>query len=356
MLQTKASINNNSKIRFGVIGTNFISDWVIADARQDERFELVAIYSRTQETADSFAAKHNIPHAFTSLEAMAQNKLIDAVYIASPNFLHAQQSILFMNHGKHVLCEKPLASNHTEASAMVEAATRNQVVLMEAMKSTLTPNFQAVINNLPKAGVLRHYFASFCQYSSRYDKFKAGVPVNAFNPGYSNGATMDIGVYTIYPMVVLFGKPRSIRAQGVLLSTGADAFVSVNFEYDEGFTATVIYSKISDSILPTEIQGEAGNIVLDRIHTIQKVQFIPGGIASMGKGMLSVPEDLSVPTPKGEYYYEIKAFIDLIHRQKIESDINTHENSLLTIAIMDEIRRQLGVVFPADDGNRLYHK
>ncbi|MCK9509519.1 MAG: hypothetical protein M0Q54_13875, partial [Pigmentiphaga sp.] len=81
--------------------------------------------------------------------------------------------------------------------------------------------------------------------------------------------------------------------------------------------------------------------------------FIPGGIASMGKGMLSVPEDLSVPTPKGEYYYEIKAFIDLIHRRKIESDINTHENSLLTIEIMDEIRRQLGVVFPADDGASL---
>ena len=74
------------KVRFGVVGTNFISDWVIAGARQDERFELVAVYSRTQETADAFASKHNIPYTFTSLEEMAKSPLIDAVYIASPNF------------------------------------------------------------------------------------------------------------------------------------------------------------------------------------------------------------------------------------------------------------------------------
>ena len=102
------------KVRFGVVGTNFISDWVIAGARQDERFELVAVYSRTQETADAFAAKHQIPHTFTSLEEMAKSPLVDAVYIASPNYLHAEQSILCMKHGKHVLCEKPFASNARE--------------------------------------------------------------------------------------------------------------------------------------------------------------------------------------------------------------------------------------------------
>ena len=130
-----------NKIRFGVVGTNFISDWVIAGARQDERFELAAICSRTQETADAFAAKHGIPHTFTSLEAMAASPLVDAIYIASPNFLHAQQSILCMEHGKHVLCEKPMASNAREVRAMLDAARRNGVTLMEAMKPTLTPNF-----------------------------------------------------------------------------------------------------------------------------------------------------------------------------------------------------------------------
>ena len=99
---------HGGKVRFGVVGTNFITDWVIAGARLDDRFELVAVYSRRRETADAFAAKHQIPYTFTSLEEMAKSPLIDAVYIASPNFLHAEQSILCMKHGKHVLCEKSI--------------------------------------------------------------------------------------------------------------------------------------------------------------------------------------------------------------------------------------------------------
>ena len=174
-----------NKIRFGVVGTNFISDWVIAGARQDERFELAAICSRTQETADAFAAKHGIPHTFTSLEAMAASPLVDAIYIASPNFLHAQQSILCMEHGKHVLCEKPMASNAREVRAMLDAARRNGVTLMEAMKPTLTPNFLAVRDNLRRVGTVRRYFSSYCQYSSRYDKLKEGVVLNAFKDAYN---------------------------------------------------------------------------------------------------------------------------------------------------------------------------
>ena len=110
------------KIRFGVVGTNFITDCVIAGAREDERFELAAVYSRTRERGEEFAAKHNIPHIFTSLEEMAASDKVDAIYIASPNYMHAQQSILCMSHGKHVLCEKPIASNAREAAAMIAAS------------------------------------------------------------------------------------------------------------------------------------------------------------------------------------------------------------------------------------------
>lgn len=341
------TVSNLTKLRFGIIGTNFISDWVITGARQDERFEPVAVYSRNQETADAFAAKHQIPHTFTSLEAMAQSDMIDAVYIASPNFLHAAQSILFMQHGKHVLCEKPLASNAREAQAMIDASKLHKVTLMEAMKPTLTPNFGVVQEHLHRAGEIKHYFSAFCQYSSRYEKFKAGIPVNAFDPSLSNGAIMDIGVYTIYPMVVLFGRPLQIKAQGQLLSSGTDGMGTVCFDYGR-MTATVVYSKISDSVLPTEIQGEDGNIVLDKISIIKKVQFIPRLPPALGKGMPAIPEDISINFDKDEYYYEMKEFIDLVMSGKIESPVNSHENSLITIEIIDEIRRQMGVVFPAD--------
>lgn len=335
------------KIRFGVVGTNFITDWVIAGARQDPRFELTAVYSRRQETADAFAAKHGIPHTFTSLEEMAGSSLIDAVYIASPNFLHASQSILCMQHGKHVLCEKPLASNAREAKEMIEASRRYNVTFMEAMKPTLTPNFRAVQENLHRLGVIRRYFSCYCQYSSRYDKFKEGIVLNAFNPDLSNGAMMDIGIYTVYPMVVLFGRPEKVDASGIVLSSGADGQGAVNFLYD-GLNATVLYSKIADSALPTEIQGESGNIVLDRINRIGRVEYIPRQAASSGKGERPEGVDISAVTDRDEYYYEVAEFIDLIQSGRRESAVNRHENSLITLEIIDEVRRQLGIVYPAD--------
>ena len=335
------------KIRFGVIGTNNISDWVIAGGRQDERFELVAVCSRTQERADEFAAKHNIPHTFTSLEEMASSPLIDAVYIATPNYVHAEQSILCMNHGKHVLCEKPFASNAREVKQMIEAAQRNNITLMEAMISTLNPNFIIAKEKLKDLGTIRRYFASYCQYSSRYDKFKEGIILNAFKPELSNGAVMDIGIYTIYPMVALFGKPQKIEAQGIVLHTGADGQGAVNFQYD-GMNATVLYSKIANSALPTEIEGEAGNLLLDKIHITKQVDFIPRQVTAQGKEQENHCQSIGVPLDKSEYYYEMAEFMNLIEQGKQESTLNSWENSLTTLEIIDEIRRQLGVHYPAD--------
>ena len=250
------------KVRFGIIGTNFITDWILEAAREELRFEATAVCSRSRETGQAFALKHSIPHLFTSPEEMAASSLIDAVYIAVPNSLHAALSILFMQQGKHVLFEKPLASNAKEAREMIRVARQNGVTLMEAMKSTLTPNFRQLRRHLAEAGCLRRYFASYCQYSSRYDKLKAGIVLNAFNPEFSNGAMMDLGVYTVYPLVVLFGRPKRISATGLKLSTGVDGQGAVNFEY-ENLNATVLYSKIADSSLPAEIQGEKGTFILD---------------------------------------------------------------------------------------------
>ena len=335
------------KIRFGVVGTNNITDWVIAGGRQDERFELTAVCSRTQERAEEFAAKHGIPHSFTSLEEMASSPLIDAVYIATPNYVHAEQSILCMNHGKHVLCEKPFASNAKEVRLMIEAAKKNKVTLMEAMISTLNPNFAIAKERMKDLGTIRRYFASYCQYSSRYDKFKEGIILNAFKPELSNGAVMDIGIYTIYPMVALFGKPQQIEAQGVVLHTGADGQGAVNFQY-EGMNATVLYSKIANSALPTEIEGEAGNLLLDKIHITKQVDFIPRQVTAQGKEQENHCQSIGVPLEKSEYYYEIAEFINLIEQGKQESNVNSWENSLTTLEIIDEIRRQLGVHYPAD--------
>ena len=339
-LQTLNAPLSTPKVRFGVVGTNFITDWVIAGAREDERFELMGVCSRSEETARPFAAKHNIPHLFTSLEAMAESPLIDAIYIASPNALHAPQSILCMQRGKHVLCEKPFASNVSEVRQMIKTAQSNNVVLMEAMKPTLTPGFRAVQKAIPQIGVVRQYFSCYCQYSSRYDKLKEGIVLNTFSPTLSNGAIMDIGIYTIYPMVVLFGRPKTIQATGVRLFSGVDGHGNVCFNYENGLNATILYSKISNSQLPTEIQGEDGIITLDRINIISEATLTPRN----GLTQRIIPQ-----ADHNEYYYEVAEFIDLIQSDRKESENNSLENSLITIEIIDEIRRQLGVVFPADE-------
>ncbi|WP_458339829.1 Gfo/Idh/MocA family protein, partial [Clostridium perfringens] len=128
-------------------------------------------------------------------------------------------------------------------------------------------------DNLYKIGKVRKYFASYCQYSSRYDKYKAGEVLNAFKKELSNGAIMDIGVYCIAPMINLFGKPKTIKADGIMLETGVDGEGSVVFGYDD-MDGAVIYSKISNSYLPSEIQGEEGSIIIDRINTFEKVKIV----------------------------------------------------------------------------------
>ena len=323
-------------VRFGVIGSSRITDWVIEGAMLDARFQLSAVYSRSLDRGREFAAKYGVTQVFTDFESMSQN--IDAVYIASPNAFHKEQALFFLQRGIPVLCEKPLCSNAREAAQIIETAQKHQTLLMEAMISTLNPNFLALKNHLHSVGTVRKYFASFCQYSSSYDNFKKGVIENKFKNELSNGALMDIGIYTIYPMVVLFGKPLGVKATGYMLPSCVDGSGSALFEYDD-MDGVAIYSKISNSSLSSEVEGEEGNLVLDRIHTPRQLIFKPKNKETL---------DLSAIHCGNDYYYEIKEFIDLMENKKIEHEVNSHQNSLMVMELMDEIRRQIGLIYPAD--------
>ncbi|TYS57870.1 Gfo/Idh/MocA family oxidoreductase [Sutcliffiella horikoshii] len=325
-------------IRFGVIGTNWITESFINAALESKDFRLTAVYSRKEETAKNFGEKFSVTTTYTDLNEFSRSNEFDAVYIASPNSLHAKQAIACMNQGKHVLCEKPIATNTRELSEMIAAAKRNNVFLMEAMKSTLLPNFLAVKENLHKIGKIRRYVASYCQYSSRYDKYKEGTVLNAFKPEFSNGALMDIGIYTIYPMVALFGKPKALFAMAHMLESGVDGQGSILFQYD-GMDASVAYSKIANSYLPSEIQGEEGTIILDTIHTPEKIRI---------KFKDGSEEDITVSQKDQSMFYEAEEFIRLIKSGEKESSINSLNTSLQTMELIEEARKQIGLVYPAD--------
>jgi predicted dehydrogenase len=325
-------------VRFGIIGTNWITESFIQAASKVEGFKLTAVYSRTSEKAEEFASKFDINHTYTDLGEFASSNEFDAVYIASPNSLHASQAILCMKNGKHVICEKPMASNTKEISEMIKVANENSVVLMEALKTTLLPNFLAIKENLHKIGKIRRYFASYCQYSSRYDKYKEGIVLNAFNPEFSNGALMDIGIYCVYPAVTLFGEPKQIQASSYMLESGVDGEGSILLTYDE-MDAVIMYSKITNSYVPSEIQGENGSIIIDQMNTPQsvKIQYKDGTV-----------EDITRTQDSDSMYYEAKEFVELITLKKQQSEINSHQNSLITAKILEDTRKQIGLVFPAD--------
>ncbi|MBR1927985.1 MAG: Gfo/Idh/MocA family oxidoreductase [Bacteroidales bacterium] len=348
-------------VRFGIVGTGRISDWVLKGAVLEPRFKAAAVCSRSEDKAREFAARHDIHRTFTDIDAMADDPGIDAVYIGTPNQTHRDIAIRCMDHGKHVLCEKPLASNALEVKDMISAAARNGVVLMEAMISTLSPNFRMVQERIGDPGKVRHYSGTFCQFSSKYDQLRrilrgeedSPVP-SSFNPERSGGALMDIGIYPIYPMVTLFGRPDSVKADVLTIDVPTsegmrpvDLQGCVTFGYD-GMSAVAMYSKIADSRLRTEISAEGGILSLDQIHSTRQVEFIPHGAPTSGRSGGPAKEDITVPCDPDEYLCEFKEFIDLIESGRSESENNSLDNSLTVVEILDEIRRQAGVTFPAD--------
>jgi scyllo-inositol 2-dehydrogenase (NADP+) len=325
-------------IRFAVIGTNWITERLIEAASHEKDFKLEAVYSRTKEQALAFAEKHNVQTIFTDIDELAKSDQIDAVYIASPNAFHAEQAIKLMKHGKHILCEKPLASNTKEVQSMIDTAEANHVVLMEALYTTCLPNFQIIKSNLERLGPIRRYVANYCKISSRYDAYKEGTILNAFNPAFSNGALMDLGVYGVYPMVALFGPPNAIKANGFLLESGVDGQGSVIASYD-GMEGVIMHSKISNSHLPSEIQGEEGTLVIDLISSLEKV-----AIHWRDGRVESLSQDQEFPS----MYYEVAEFVSCIKEGRLESKLNSLRTTYTTTMILEEARRQMGVVYPAD--------
>lgn len=331
------------KLKIGIIGTNFISDDLCSAAAQVPEIEVYAVYSRKQETGDAFAQKHSIPHVFTDYDTFLGCGL-DAVYVASPNFAHCEQTLKALRHGKHVLCEKVMAMNEREVRSMIDCARENQVILLEAMRPDFDPAYDIIEKTLPRIGKLRRASFEFCQYSSRYDSFREGIVQNAFNPRIGNAALMDIGVYCIHCLVRLFGMPKSVKALSTKLENGFDGSGIVLMEYD-GMTAEALYSKISASVNPSVLQGEEGSILIDYISKAEQLTLrlrkssrdtLDGG----GK------EILPFTPAKNNMIYELREFLRLIEKNEVEHKYLQY--SLDTIKVIDEARRQTGIKYEGE--------
>jgi predicted dehydrogenase len=328
-------------VRYGIIGTGRISDWVLKGAAQDPRIVVVAVCSRTAEAAEAFIARNLLADkakVYTSVEEMVADPEVDAVYIGTPNQTHCDYALIALKAGKHVLCEKPLALNAVDGRRMVEEARENGCLLMEAMVSTLNPNFIAAVSRISEIQPVRQYSSCFCQYSSKFEALKRGEVGTAFKPGTA-GALRDVGVYTLYPLVALFGKPSIVQGRLGTYDTPegeVDVYGTALLGY-EGMEASLAWSKTFDSFQPTEIAGEGGNLILDEIHIARKAEIVPHAEPTSGQGPKPGKTVISEGLSHNEYYYEFKEFADLLEQGKTESEYNSLQTSLTVLEIIDDL-------------------
>ena len=323
------------KIKLGIVGTNFISDRLYEAASSVSEVKIGAVYSRHQETGDRFAEKHGIKNVYTDYETFLESD-IDAVYIASPMYAHCRQSVEAMNHGKHVLCEKTMAVNERETQEMIDCAKKNQVVLLEAMRPDFDPAYQLLGEHLPRIGVLRRVTMEYCQYSTRYDKFRAGEILNAFNPALANASIMDIGVYCVHNLVRHLGMPQEVKACSTKLHNGFEGSGIVLMQYED-LVAEAVYSKIAESVNPSVFMGEEGCVIIDSVNhpSMIEIHFRDGRV-----------ERIPYEPLENNMVYEVCEFVRLIREKEI--DHRYLQYSLDTVRVVDEARRQNGIVFEAD--------
>ena len=331
---------HGGKVRFGVVGTNFITDWVIAGARQDDRFELVAVYSRKQETADAFAAKHQIPYTFTSLEEMAKSPLIDAVYIASPNFLHAEQSILCMKHGKHVLCEKSITLNITELDEAISLAKANNVILAEAMTIYHMPVYKK-INKIISSGQLGRLNLIQVNFGSYKDY---NMTNRFFSRKLAGGALLDIGVYSLSLIRWFFKEtPSHVLSQVRYAPTGVDEQAGILLMNDAAEMATVTLSLHSK-------QPKRATLSFDKAY-VEIFDYPRGMQATITYTENGYKEVIDAGDTSDALYYEVcdmEKAINSASSDEIENLIHS-QYTYDVMKIMSDIRTEWGMKYPEEE-------
>jgi len=326
-------------INFATVGTGWITESFIQAASLSGQYHLVAVHSRNEEKARKFAQRFQVADVYADLEEMAKSEEIQAVYIASPNSLHFEQTLLFLKNKKHVICEKPIFSNTVEWEEAYRTAEENGVYLFEAIRNIHTPNFEILKEKLHMAGELRSAILPYMKYSSRYDQFLQGEEPNIFSAAYSGGALVDLGVYPLYLAVCLFGKPKNIYYHPVLLRSGVDGSGTLVLDYDS-FVCTILCSKIADSVIPCEIHGEKGTFVLEDAAAITEITFMDSHTKER--------QVLSVDQEEQNMVYECKNIAKIIETGNIQEYAQLKELSKVVLSIMETARRQNNIVFASE--------
>ena len=318
---------------WGIIGTGGIANAFANDLKYLDDHHVIAVASRTKNNATKFSSNFDNCIGYDNYEEFLHNPTIDGVYIATPNNLHLEHTLLALNAGKPVLCEKPFALNENEVKVMILAAKENNVLLIEAMWTRFLPHIKAV-KTIIENGDLGKIQTVKADHGQNLTQVKNP---RLWNREYGGGALLDLGIYVVSFAHLILGTPCKIIANSTFSKDRIDLQTSAIFHYDTGAQAVLNTTMINSTPCRAIISGDRGRLEINPIFYTPssfRVIFNDGKIKNyifqyQGHGLRE----------------QAKEFARCVKVGIIESPLNSHNESLAVMKLMDQIRKKVGLKF-----------
>jgi predicted dehydrogenase len=325
------------KVRWGILGTGNIAKQMARGLAVLPDAELLAVGSRSQESADGFGEQFDVERRYTSYTDLVNDPDVQVVYIATPHSLHRENSLLCLRAGKAVLCEKPFAINATEAREVVAMARERQLFLMEAMWTRFLP-VMGRVRELLAGGAIGDVRMVTADFGFRAPFNPRG---RLFNPELGGGGLLDVGIYPVSLASMVFGpRPARVSSMAHLGETGVDEQAAMILGYEQGQLA--ILSSAVRTHTPQEafLIGTEGRI---RVHT---PWWKPTNLTVSVEGQEDQTETL--PFEGNGYNYEAAEVMACLRAGKLESDVMPLDETLAIMETLDQIRGQWGLRYPME--------
>lgn len=323
------------KIGWGIIGTGNIAHQFARGLQVVEDAELVAVGSRSQESADAFADEFDVPNRHATYEALAADPEVDAVYIGTPHPMHVHNALLCIEAGKAVLVEKPFTVNERDAQRVMDAGREKGVFVMEAVWTRFIPAMMKIKELVAEGaiGEVRMVQADF--------GFRApfAPEQRLFAPELAGGGLLDVGVYPMNMAWMMLGQPHSVVSAAHIGESGVDEQAAILFHYPEGQLAVLSCATRTSTQNEAIINGTEGMIRVPAYWwKAEKFSLHKGGEV----------EEFEFPFDGNGYEYEARAVGQCIRDGLLESDIMPQSDTLNLMRVLDDIRHQWGLTYPME--------
>jgi predicted dehydrogenase len=318
--------------RWGILATGVIAAKFAADLRYAPGAELVAVGSRSTESAKAFADRFGATRAHGSWEALAADDEVDVIYVATPHAAHHAAALTCLRAGKPVLCEKPLTLDRASAAELVDTAREAGVFFMEAMWTRINPTVRTVLD-LIAAGEIGDVTTVAADFGI-YGQFPPDHRLRARELG--GGALLDLGVYPVTMAHLVLGAPDHVRAWAKIGPEGTDENTGMLFGYDSGAIASLTCGLVGSTGVHATITGTGGRIELPNFfHTTSYTLHRPG----------TSPSVVNRAQEGGGYQFEAIEVQRCLDEGLLESPLIPHDTTLEVMGLLDEVRAQIGVTY-----------